>query len=63
MNQNNKTNEDDSSKQITLKGEGVNLGSDNTKYDVSAIGTGYAYDVTAGYGAGSLLNEITIKQR
>lgn len=64
VNQNNKTNEDDSSKQIILTDEnGIGIGSDKTKYDASKIGTGYAYDVTPEYGTGSLLNEIKITKK
>lgn len=60
VNQHNRTNADDESRQITIEGTGAN--SDNTKNDSSAIKTGFSYNVTPSYGQGGLVNKIKIEQ-
>lgn len=69
VNQHNRTNKDDASKEIELEGkslgDGKVLGSDKTKYDVNAIATGFAYDVTPTYGdtGSGLITKITIEKK
>ena len=60
VNQHNRTNADDESRQITIEGTGANT--DNTKNDPNEIKTGYSYTVTPSYGQGGLVNKIKIEQ-
>lgn len=60
VNQHNRTNADDESRQITIEGTGANA--DNTKNDPNAIKTGFSYTVTPSYGQGGLVNKIKIEQ-
>lgn len=64
VNQHNRTNKDDASKEIELTGV-ADLGTDKTKYDASKIMTGYAYDVTPEYGdtGSGLITKITIQKK
>ena len=57
VNQHNRANADDPSKLITMDGN-----SDGT-LQKSSYGAGYAYDVTAGYDNGGLINTITTAQK
>lgn len=61
VNQHNRTNADDESRQIKITGTGSNA-ADNTKNDANAIKTGYSYTVKPDYGQGGLVNQITITQ-
>lgn len=68
VNQHNRTNADDISRQIELvdagsAGFGAVSGKPQTNYDAAKIMTGYAYDVDPDYGDGSLLNKITITKK
>lgn len=68
VNQHNRTNADDISRQIELvdassAGFGAVAGKAQTNYDAAKIMTGYAYDVDPDYGDGSLLNKITITKK
>jgi len=60
VNQHNRTNEDDESKYIKLTGD---VTSEGTNYKTDGIGTGYAYDVEATYGSGSLITSINITKK
>lgn len=60
VNQHNRTNADDASRQIKIDGTGSNT--DNTKNDPNAIKTGFSYTVTPSYGQGGLVDKIKIEQ-
>lgn len=62
VNQHNRSNADDESRQIKLEGDGANT-TDNTKNDPNAIKTGFAYDVDPSYGDGSLISGIKITKK
>lgn len=68
INQHNRTNSEDISRQIELvdggsAGFGGVAGKPQTNYDATKVMTGYAYDVDPAYGDGSLLNKITITKK
>lgn len=60
VNQHNRSNADDESRQITIKGVGA--GTTKTDNDPNAIRTGYTYNVTPTTGQGGLISTITIEQ-
>lgn len=67
VNQHNRTNSDDVSRQIELVGDtntaiGGTAGKPFNNYNASAVKTGYAYEVEEELGDGGLISKITIKQ-
>lgn len=70
VNQHNRANTDDISKQIELvfsgiDGSGASSGNPQTNYKTDAIKTGFAYDVVPSYddNSGGLVNKITITKK
>lgn len=65
VNQHNRANEEDESRQISIEGVGAGTAVENggqTDNNPSAIKTGYSYNVTPSYGQGGLVNKIKIEQ-